>query len=53
MCDYIEYEMLEEDLARLKQKEKKTQQEEFEERLLEEIATIRISHTKTCHKKFE
>lgn len=39
MCNYIEYEILEEDLVRLKQKEKKTQQEEFEERLLEEVAT--------------
>lgn len=39
MCDYIEYEILEEDLVRLKQKEKKIQREEFEERLLEEIAT--------------
>ncbi len=38
MCDYTEYEILEEDLARLKQKEKKIQQEELEERLLEEIA---------------
>lgn len=38
MCDYIEYEILEEDLVRLKQKEKKIQRE-FEERLLEEIAT--------------
>ncbi len=38
MCDYIEYEMLEEDLVRLKRKEKKIQQQEFEERLLEEIA---------------
>lgn len=37
MCDYIEYEMLEEDLVRLKQKEKKMRQKEFEERLLEEI----------------
>lgn len=38
MCDYIEYEILEEDLARLKQKEKKLQQEKLEEMLLEEIA---------------
>lgn len=35
MCDYVEYEMLEEDLERLKQKEKKRQQEELEEQLLE------------------
>jgi hypothetical protein len=34
----MEYEILEEDLVRLKQKEKKIQQEEFEERLLEELA---------------
>ena len=38
MCDYIEYEIFEEDLVRLKQKEKKIQQEELEERVLEEIA---------------
>jgi len=38
MCDYTEYEIFEEDLVRLKQREKKIREEEFEERLLEEIA---------------
>lgn len=38
MCDYTEYELFEENLVRLKQREKKIQEEEFEEKLLEEIA---------------